>query len=100
VVRHPKRAIAAGDDRGVVPVDPARQPRRQLVAVARGDDVQIGVERAARKVDGLANAIGACAASPLVQADGRARPDYGSASRIAAAYATDPVRKGSVSSFV
>ena len=62
--------------------------------------MQIRVERLASEVDGLANAIGACAARPLVQEDGRARVRYGRASRISVAYSTEPVRKYRVSSFV
>jgi hypothetical protein len=93
VVRDAERSVAAGDDRGVVPVDPIGQPRGQLVAVPRGGDVEVRVERGTSQVDGAPNPIGACAAGPLVQEDGGARGGYGRASRISVAYSTEPVRK-------
>ena len=100
VVGDPQRAVAAGDDGRLVAVDPLAEPGGQLVDVAGGRDVQVGVERMTGELDRASDGIGPCAAGPLVEEDGSARGHYGSAARISATCSSDPVRKYSVSSFV
>ncbi len=93
VVGHAQRAVATGDDRRSVSVDPLGQPGRQLRHVSGGGDVQVGVERAAGKRHRAPDGVAPCAAGPLVEEDGRAGTHYGSAARISATCSSVPVRK-------
>ncbi len=93
VVRDAERSVATGDHRRPVTVDPLGQPGGDLVDVAAGDDVEIGVERAAGKIHRAPDVVGPGAASPLVEEDGRARAHYGRAARISATCSSLPVRK-------
>ena len=93
VVRDAERSVATGDHRRPVIVDPLGQPGGDLLDVAAGDDVEVGVERAAGKVHRAPDVVGPGAASPLVEEDGRAGTHYGRAARISATCSSLPVRK-------
>lgn len=65
----------------------------QLERIARRDEVKVRAQRIGRELDRAPNAIASRAAGSLVQEDGGAAAGYGSASRISATSASEPVRK-------
>jgi hypothetical protein len=95
---HAERSVATADDGGRVGIDALAQPRAELIHVARGGDVQVGIERAAGKPHRAPDMVTPRAAGRLVEEDGGARRHYGRAARISAACSSLPVRKYTVSS--
>jgi hypothetical protein len=69
VVGDPQRAVSPDDHHRPIRVQPLVEKGSELVAVAGGRDMQVGIERAARERDRRSDALGVRRPGPLVDED-------------------------------